>query len=50
VELYDPTTGTWSSTVSMLAARAHHTATLLSSSQVMVAGYGSNPMAEVYEP
>ncbi len=50
VELYDPTTGTWSSTVSMLAARSRHTATLLHSNNVLVAGSSNNPMAEVYEP
>ena len=53
-ELYDPTTGTWSTTGSLTAAREHHTATLLPNGKVLVAG-GSNSAgylasAELYNP
>jgi hypothetical protein len=37
-ELYDPAAGTWTPAASMLAARAGHTATLLLSGAVLVAG------------
>jgi N-acetylneuraminic acid mutarotase len=58
-ELFDPTTGTWSVTGSLAAARAAHTATLLSNGKVLVAGgfpsvsgAGIPPMesAELYDP
>ena len=53
-ELYDPATGGWSATGSMIAARAEHTATLLPSGKVLVAGgiSGANIVssAEVYDP
>jgi Kelch motif protein/galactose oxidase-like protein len=54
-ELYDPVTGTFSITGSMGVARWAHTATLLSSGQVLVTG-GSDPVgnslptAEIYDP
>jgi hypothetical protein len=55
VELYDPATGTWSSTGNLAAARAYHTATLLPNGMVLVAGgSGATPLplasAELYDP
>ncbi|OLD25761.1 MAG: hypothetical protein AUJ04_07145 [Acidobacteria bacterium 13_1_40CM_3_55_6] len=55
-ELYDPATGTWSTTGSLNTARLAHTATLLSNGKVLVAaGYGPNSpnglnSAELYDP
>jgi len=51
-EVYDPGTGTWSSTTGGLAAgRIKHTATLLQNGKVLVAGgHGGVITAEVYEP
>jgi len=50
-ELYDPATGTFTSTGSMNAARVYHTATLLNNGMVLIAG-GSGPLAtaELYDP
>ena len=51
VEVYDPSTGSFSVTGSMAEARTFHTATLLPSGQVLVAGGGDeNSTAEVYDP
>jgi hypothetical protein len=41
-ELYDPATGTWTVTASMNTARYQHTATLLTSGQVLVSGGGDS--------
>jgi WD40 repeat protein len=58
-ELYNPATGQWAATGSMTTARTGHTATLLPSGQVLVAGgegscvNGSCPIlasAELYNP
>jgi hypothetical protein len=53
-ELYDATTGEWTTTGSLVNARSGHTATLLQSGKVLVAGGdGSNgliPSAELYDP
>lgn len=53
-ELYDPATGTWSTTGSLVTARGHHTATLLSNGKVLVAGgYNSTisiGSSELYDP
>jgi hypothetical protein len=54
-ELYDPTTGTFSPTGSMISGRANHTATLLTNGRVLVAGGLSSgnarpvDSAELYE-
>jgi N-acetylneuraminic acid mutarotase len=52
-ELYDPATGTWTSTGSMNSARYLHTATLLANGKVLVVG-GNNggylSSAELYDP
>jgi Galactose oxidase, central domain/Kelch motif len=50
-ELYDPSSGTWSATGSMVESRAGHTATLLRDGTVLVAGgYGGTRSAELYDP
>jgi len=53
-ELYDPTTGTWSTAGSMSVARAAHTATRVVDGRVLVAGGGNDvdivASAEVYDP
>jgi hypothetical protein len=54
-ELYDPSTGTWSATGSMIDARVAHTATLLLDGRVLVAAGDSahingEPGAELYDP
>ncbi len=53
-ELYEPTTGSFSPTGSMTAARSSHTATLLADGRVLVAGGQGNEeilaSAEVFGP
>jgi hypothetical protein len=49
-ELYDPGTGTFSATaMPMLFPHSSHTATLLNTGKVLVAGYG-NAFAELFDP
>src|SRR5881398_2910371 len=48
-ELYDPSTNGWGDAASMHTARSAHTATLLQSGKVLVAG-GSGATAELYDP
>jgi hypothetical protein len=55
-ELYDPSTGTWAATGSMIDARVEFVATLLNDGRVLVAGGDSakgpdsTPGAELYDP
>jgi Galactose oxidase, central domain len=54
-EIYNPTTGRFHATGSMRVARKHHTATLLSDGQVLIAGGEDNnghalDSAELYNP
>jgi WD40 repeat protein len=53
-EVYDPVNGTWTSTGNMTTARVGHTATLLPSGKVLVAGgvggYAALASAELYDP
>ena len=52
-ELYDPATGAWTPTGSLVVARGRQTATLLTSGKVLVAGgYNGVPLnsAELYDP
>lgn len=48
-ELYDPATGTWAVTSSLVKARANHTATPIAAG-ILLAGGESAPTAEVYSP
>lgn len=48
-ELYDPSTGAFSSTGSMSTARVSHTATMLPNNKVLVTG-GGNASSELYDP
>jgi Kelch motif/Galactose oxidase, central domain len=54
-EIYDPVANTWTPTAPMIAARSHHTATLLPDGKVLVVGgenalYLVEPTAEIYDP
>jgi Kelch motif/Galactose oxidase, central domain len=53
-ELYDPALGSWTATGSLVTERAYHTATLLASGKVLVAGgqRGGHRLhsAELYDP
>jgi Kelch motif/Galactose oxidase, central domain len=52
-ELYDPTTGSWTSTGALSHPRVYHTATLLASGEVLIAGgigSGTLASAEIYDP
>ncbi len=50
-ELYNPSTGTWTTTGSMNVARGGHTAILLQNGQVLVVGGDSTgTSAELYTP
>jgi len=54
-ELYDPATGTFSPTGFLTHPRADHTATLLASGEVLIAGgdlntFGEDRTAELYDP
>ena len=51
-ELYDPSTGTWTTTGDMPEGGGLHTATLLRNGQVLVVGstYGNPSAAELYDP
>jgi hypothetical protein len=53
-ELYDPASGTWSTTEDMLTPRAAHTATLLLDGRVLVMGgydgIDALASAELYDP
>jgi hypothetical protein len=54
-ELYDPSTGSFAATGNMSTARVGHTATLLATGQVLIAGgqdtdFAELPTAELYDP
>lgn len=49
-ELFDPRTGTWSTTGSMHVARQGHTATMLPTGQVFVVGGDTGTTSEFYDP
>ena len=50
-ELYEPGTGSWTTTATMTLARSAHTATLLLDGRVLVAGgEGGGTSAELYDP
>ena len=52
-ELYDPASGSWTATASLIPARDHHTATLLRNGRVLVPGgesrYGGLASADLYK-
>ena len=53
-EIYDPASNTWTTTGAMNVGRSSHTATLLPSGKVLVAGgvasYGATATAEIFDP
>ncbi|CAF1206460.1 unnamed protein product [Adineta steineri] len=52
-ELYDPTTGSWTTTGSMNVARENHTASILGNGTVLITGgYNTSPLnsVELYDP
>lgn len=49
-ELFDPTTGKFTPTGSMVAARSDHTATLLPDGLVLIVGASNTTAAELYDP
>ena len=50
-ELYDPASGHWSTTGSMMEPRAYHAAARLATGQILVAGGGTSPYeGELYNP
>ncbi len=49
-EIYDPDTGTWSLAGTLSSPRVGHTATLLPSGRVLLAGGTSDTSAELYDP
>jgi N-acetylneuraminic acid mutarotase len=51
-ELYDPSTGSWTATGSMVTPSASHTATVLRDGKVLAAGgeAGTRPSAELFDP
>jgi hypothetical protein len=49
-EIYDPRTGTFTATGNMTTARSGHTATLLPSGKVLIAGGTNDNSAELYDP
>jgi WD40 repeat protein len=49
-EIYNPATGSWSKSGSMAYGRSYHTATLLNSGKVLIAGGSDSKKAELYDP
>jgi hypothetical protein len=49
-ELFDPSTGAWTSTAPMTEARAYHKATMLPDGRVLVSGGIADQTAEIYDP
>jgi hypothetical protein len=49
-ELYDPVTGTFTATGSMIDQRSEHTATLLANGKVLLACGAAGNVAELYDP
>ena len=49
-ELFDPSTGAWTSTAPMNHSRAYHAATMLADGRVLVSGGVGDQTAEIYDP